>query len=195
MPHARSGARKVDPDRAGAGELVPRPGRRRGEIESHRPGRADGADAPEDTRWQLRLLDRRLGRLSGEPPAPAVAHRPGSGCQSRRHRRRHPCFLRQRPASDFDDPDSPVASEIVGTSISSFGPPYEAVAKYLRDNPHLRFFDSRKRGYVSVEVEAEQMTARMQVVSDATDPKASTSTSRPRRRKRPAGRRGGVRLS
>jgi alkaline phosphatase D len=86
-------------------------------------------------------------------------------------------FLANDLHVDFDDPDSPVvASEIVGTSISSNGPPYEAIAKFLPDNPHLRFFDSRKRGYVSVEVEAKQMTARMQAVSDVTDPKASLST-------------------
>jgi alkaline phosphatase D len=86
-------------------------------------------------------------------------------------------FLANDLRVDFDDPKSPVvASEIVGTSISSFGPSYEAVAQYLPDNPHIRFFESRKRGYVSVDLDAQQMTARMQAVSDVTDPKASVST-------------------
>jgi len=79
--------------------------------------------------------------------------------------------------ADFDDQKSPVvATEFVGTSISSFGPPYDVVAAYLPDNPHVQFFESRKRGYVSVDVDAKQMTTRLRIVSDAADPKASVST-------------------
>jgi alkaline phosphatase D len=46
----------------------------------------------------------------------------------------------------------------------------------LPDNPHIRFFESRKRGYVSVDVDAKQMTTRMRVISDVADPKATVST-------------------
>jgi alkaline phosphatase D len=78
---------------------------------------------------------------------------------------------------DFDDPKSPViATEFVGTSISSAGPRYDVVAAQLPDNPHVRFFESRKRGYVSVDVNAKQMTARLRALSDVADPKASVST-------------------
>jgi alkaline phosphatase D len=78
---------------------------------------------------------------------------------------------------DFDDPKSPVvATEIVGTSVSSAGPPYDLMAAALPDNPHVRFFESRKRGYVSVDVDAQQMTTRLRVVSEVTDPMASVST-------------------
>jgi alkaline phosphatase D len=78
---------------------------------------------------------------------------------------------------DFDDPKSPViATEFVGTSISSAGPPYDVVAAQLPDNPHVRFFESRKRGYVSVDVNAKQMTTRLRVLSDVADPKASVAT-------------------
>ena len=69
-----------------------------------------------------------------------------------------------------------VATEIVGTSVSSAGPPYDLIAASLPDNPHVRFFESRKRGYVSVDVEAKQMTTRLRVVSEVTDPMASVST-------------------
>ena len=69
-----------------------------------------------------------------------------------------------------------VATEFVGTSVSSPGPPYEQVAAALPDNPHVHFFESRKRGYVSVDVDARQMTTRLRVVSDVTDPNASCST-------------------
>jgi alkaline phosphatase D len=78
---------------------------------------------------------------------------------------------------DFDDPTSPVvATEFVGTSITSGGPPYEMFTGFLPDNPHVHFFESRKRGYVSVDVDAKQMTTRMRVVSDVADPKATVST-------------------
>ena len=80
---------------------------------------------------------------------------------------------------DFDDPNSPVvASEFVGTSVSASGPNYEAFAAVLPDNPHVRFFDSRKRGYVSVDVDTKQMTVRLRAISDVTDPKANISTLR-----------------
>jgi alkaline phosphatase D len=80
---------------------------------------------------------------------------------------------------DFDDQKSPVvATEFVGTSITSDAAPYEMFSAFLPDNPHIRFFESRKRGYVSVDVDARQMTTRMQIVSDVTDPKATVSTLR-----------------
>jgi alkaline phosphatase D len=88
-------------------------------------------------------------------------------------------FLANDLRVDFDDPKSPVvAAEFVGTSISSAGPPYDAIAASLPDNPHVRFFESRKRGYVSVDVDARQMAARLRAISDVTDPKASVSTLR-----------------
>jgi alkaline phosphatase D len=78
---------------------------------------------------------------------------------------------------EFDDPKSPVvATEFVGTSVTSDGPPYDMFTGFLPDNPHIRFFESRQRGYVSVDVNAKQMTARMRVISDVADPKASIST-------------------
>ena len=80
---------------------------------------------------------------------------------------------------DFDDQSSPViATELVGTSISSYGPPYDPIARALPDNPHVHFFDSRRRGYVMVDLMPEQMQARMRAVSDAHDPKATIATFR-----------------
>jgi alkaline phosphatase D len=78
---------------------------------------------------------------------------------------------------DFDDPMSPtIASELVGTSITSYGPPYDVFSKFLPDNPHVKFFDSRKRGYVSVELSRARLKADYQVVSDVTDKNATRST-------------------
>jgi len=78
---------------------------------------------------------------------------------------------------DFDDPSSPVvATEFVGTSISSYAAPYELFAQTLNENPHVHFFESRKRGYGCVDLDRSKMNVRMQVVSDAHDPNASIST-------------------
>ena len=78
---------------------------------------------------------------------------------------------------DFDDPRSPVvATEFVGTSITSYPPPYELFSAMLPDNPHVRFFESRKRGYVSVDLTAQRMTTRFQALSDVKDPGSSVST-------------------
>ena len=79
--------------------------------------------------------------------------------------------------ADFDDPGSPtVATEFVGTSISSYGPPYDLIAQALPDNSHVHFFESRRRGYVCVDLERAHMQVRMQAVSDAADPKAEVAT-------------------
>jgi alkaline phosphatase D len=46
----------------------------------------------------------------------------------------------------------------------------------LNENPQVHFFESRKRGYVSVDLDRSKMNVRMQVVSDAHDPNATIST-------------------
>jgi alkaline phosphatase D len=80
---------------------------------------------------------------------------------------------------DFADTTSPVvATEFVGTSISAYGPPYDVVAQALPDNPHIHFFDSRRRGYVAVDLQRARMQVSMRVVSDAADPKATIATLR-----------------
>ena len=54
---------------------------------------------------------------------------------------------------DFDDPAAPVvASEFVGTSITSQAWPQERLNELLPDNPHFLYADSRFRGYTRVEV-------------------------------------------
>jgi alkaline phosphatase D len=78
---------------------------------------------------------------------------------------------------DFNDPKSPtVATEFVGTSITSFGPPYDLFMSKMPDNPHVRYFESRKRGYVSLDLSPKQMIARFQAISDAADPEAGIGT-------------------
>ena len=88
-------------------------------------------------------------------------------------------FLANDLRLDFDNAASPlVATEFVGTSISAYGPPYEWIARALPDNPHVHFFESRRRGYVCVDLDSAHMQVRMRVVSDAADPKADIATLR-----------------
>lgn len=80
---------------------------------------------------------------------------------------------------DFDDPKAPVvASEFVGTSITSPGPPYEKFAAWANANPHIRFFDSRKRGYVSIEVRPERIDVAFRAMSDVLQPGGAISDLR-----------------
>ena len=78
---------------------------------------------------------------------------------------------------DFDDPRAPIiASEFVGSSITSPGPPYDRFAGWLADNPHIRFFESRGRGYVSVDLRPQRMEVAFRAISDPADPGAEVTT-------------------
>lgn len=78
---------------------------------------------------------------------------------------------------DFDDAKSPVvATEIVGTSVSSHPPPYDLFVKFLADNPHVRYFESRKRGYTMLDIDAKTITARFRALADVTDPATEVAT-------------------
>ena len=98
------------------------------------PGRSWGSDA-----WDGYAADRgRVLRHLWE------RSRPTGG-----PRRRRPLLLRQRSATVPPRPDAPVvATELVGTSISSGAGGYQAFRRHLRDNPQVRFFDNRWRGYL-----------------------------------------------
>jgi alkaline phosphatase D len=66
---------------------------------------------------------------------------------------------------DFDDARAPaVASEFVGTSISSQGWAQERVNRFLPDNPHILFAESRYRGYTRVDVTRERWLTELRVV-------------------------------
>jgi alkaline phosphatase D len=78
---------------------------------------------------------------------------------------------------DFDKPGAPVvATEFVGTSVTSRPPPEDLMRRYANDNPHIRYFEPKFRGYMSVELTRERMQTRYRTVSDITDPKATVST-------------------
>ncbi|GIH27872.1 alkaline phosphatase [Acrocarpospora phusangensis] len=70
--------------------------------------------------------------------------------------------------SDFDNPDSPVvATEFVGTSITTngdgevYGPYYGPMIKW---NPHIKFFDGDRRGYVTCRLNADEWRTDLRMV-------------------------------
>ena len=79
---------------------------------------------------------------------------------------------------DFDDARSPVvASEIVGTSITSQNArKQEDVDALMGDNPHIRFANPTRRGYVRVEVTPQRMQADLRAMRSVTQPRAAVDT-------------------
>ena len=70
------------------------------------------------------------------------------------------CFNVNQLKLDFDDPASPVvASEFVGTSITSQAWPQERVDALRPDNPHVLFADTRYRGYVRIDLTPQRLQA------------------------------------
>jgi len=79
--------------------------------------------------------------------------------------------------ADFDDPRSAVvASEFVGTSITSQGWPQERINEYLPDNPHVLYADSRYRGYVGVELTPKRWLAELRAMQTVRQRDSACST-------------------
>jgi alkaline phosphatase D len=78
---------------------------------------------------------------------------------------------------DFDDPASPVvASEFVGTSVTSQAWSQERLDRYLPDNPHMLLVDSRFRGYVRAEVGPKRFQADLRAMESVQTRDAGCST-------------------
>src|SRR4029453_19390852 len=69
-----------------------------------------------------------------------------------------------------------VASEFVGTSMTSAAVPYEAFARLLPDNPHVRFFESRQRGYVRCTVTADRWPTELRVLDNVAGRQSAIGT-------------------
>jgi alkaline phosphatase D len=79
--------------------------------------------------------------------------------------------------ADFGDPGSAtVASEFVGTSVTSQGPPFERFWAFLPENPHIRYFECRERGYVRVETTPGLWRTDLRAVSTVAQPEAQVRT-------------------
>ena len=71
---------------------------------------------------------------------------------------------------DFDNERSPViASEFVGTSISSNGPGRARIEALLAKNPHVKFANGTRRGYAKFEVTPQRWETSFRAVSDVAD--------------------------
>ena len=71
---------------------------------------------------------------------------------------------------NFDDPLSPpITTEFCATSITSRGRPQDEIDTILRDNPHIHFGDSARRGYSVFDVTSESCTVRLRAIKDPSD--------------------------
>lgn len=79
---------------------------------------------------------------------------------------------------DAADPKSPiVASEIVATSITAEG--FAAmISGMAQENPHIRYADSEKRGYVLLQIDGKRMEARNRAVATVKSPNADIETAK-----------------
>ncbi len=82
---------------------------------------------------------------------------------------------------DFDRPESPtVAVEFAGTAISSGGiDPGQAPAwdKAISEQPHVKWFEGVKRGYVTCTADAEKLSAEFWAVDNVRDAKSKVERS------------------
>ncbi|MGH8765210.1 MAG: alkaline phosphatase D family protein [Burkholderiales bacterium] len=79
--------------------------------------------------------------------------------------------------ADFDDPTSAtVASEFVGTSITSQSWSQEKLRGFMPDNPHMKLIDSRYRGYVRMEVAPGGLRADLRAMESVTVKDAPCNT-------------------
>ena len=88
----------------------------------------------------------------------------------------HAFWVNDLKADNHRSGAATLASEFVGTSVSSPGPPYEPLRACLADNPHVRFFDSRWRGYLRCLVDHRGWSTDLRVVSTVQRPVASVRT-------------------
>lgn len=78
---------------------------------------------------------------------------------------------------DFDDPASEtVASELGSGSITSQGAPMERVKPLLAKNPHVKFVESSKRGYVRLELAPGLCRAELRAMESVQKPDAACTT-------------------
>jgi alkaline phosphatase D len=78
---------------------------------------------------------------------------------------------------DFDDAGSPVvATEIVGTSITSQFGRQDVLDAQRADNPHVKFADGTRRGYVRVELTPGRLQADLRAMRGVSQPREAADT-------------------
>lgn len=75
--------------------------------------------------------------------------------------------------TDFDDTRAPViATEFVGTSITSQGPAQKRLEAVLAENPHIRYANGTRRGYTVMELSARRCIAHLRTLDDVRNPQS-----------------------
>jgi alkaline phosphatase D len=69
-----------------------------------------------------------------------------------------------------------VATELVGTSITSQFGRQEILDARRADNPHVHFADGTRRGYVRVELTPQRLRADLRAMRSVTQPRAEADT-------------------
>ena len=81
---------------------------------------------------------------------------------------------------DFDDPGAAtVATEFCGTSITSQGPLQTRLDALQADNPHVRYANSEKRGYVVMDLTEKRCLAQLRGIDDEKEAATPVSTLAP----------------
>jgi len=79
--------------------------------------------------------------------------------------------------TDFGDERArAIATEFVGTSITSSDVDFAAVSRDLPHNPHVRYFESRWRGYLRCEVTPQQWRTDLRIVDNVDNATSRAST-------------------
>jgi alkaline phosphatase D len=86
-------------------------------------------------------------------------------------------FYANELRADFNRPesrDNPViATEFVGTSVTSSSRPQQRTAQYVAMNPHMKYGRSDKRGYMLMEVTPKETRTRFMGLDEVRDPKTA----------------------
>jgi alkaline phosphatase D len=110
------------------------------------------------------LLDRWLGWLSGRAPAPARYAGASRAANPLVLGGDVHTFYASELRRDFGRPASKanplMATEFVGTSVTSSSRPQQRTAQYVAMNPHIRYGRSDKRGYMLLEVTPKETRTR-----------------------------------
>jgi alkaline phosphatase D len=86
------------------------------------------------------------------------------------------CFMiTDVKADDRDQSSRIVAAEFVGTSITSDAP-NAALGRSIPQNPQVRLFETRYRGYMTAEVTPQKIDVALRAISDRTKRDATVST-------------------
>jgi alkaline phosphatase D len=86
-------------------------------------------------------------------------------------------FYASELRADFSRPasrDNPlIATEFVGTSVTSSSRPQQRTSQYVAMNPHIRYGRSDKRGYMLIEVTAKETRTRFMGLDEVRDPRTA----------------------